>query len=1286
MARLSPLILARGFATTCLLIHTALGSDDLGLEQYGFPPISFQAAVATTLLPAATDSAALLAMVKPLAPAFKTARNRCPVTCSEAGEKPSNWTVYHSIDRLSLCDQPVLLDFAIYNPLNDPSTHVSIRSCSATDNTTMANTETLRRLRRDTAVSCVPAANDLETQVSVQTKSIGSASANSDVVEASQQLLNYLSQTNNTDCKQTALFASSGKASVGLFAGSQVQAQGLHTTELQQLITTIQSSGVADSFLVQICASDGRGSDFALGIATSVDSGLDFVQNAVATWSNGSCVTAYKGKVMDLSTTSSNATLWVPAPSVNVTASNTTNSTTLAKRTLYVRGDCTTVQVVSGDGCGSLATKCGISAADFTTYNPSTTLCSTLAIGESAGTLPDLAPQKNSDGSCSSYALIADDTCDNLAATYTITTDNIETWNSETWGWHGCTDLQVGQIICLSTGTPPMPATLANAVCGPQVVGTLPPNASQTLSELNPCPLNACCDIWGQCGITDKFCTNSTSSTGAPGTAADGGNGCISNCGTRIVIGDAPAEFRKIGYFEGFEDTRLCLNMDVSEIDTSNYTHIHLGFAQITGDFDVNTTVIQDQFDSFVTNVTGVKKILSFGGWSFSTDADTSPIFRQGVTEANRNLFATNLAGFIATNLLDGVDFDWEYPGATDIPGLISTPEDGANYLAFLIELRALLPSELTISISAPASFWYLQHFPIEAMAAVVDYIIFMTYDLHGQWDYGNAFSQDGCAAGNCLRSHVNITETVYAFSMITKAGVPTNKLVAGISSYGRSFKMTEAGCSGPDCTFTGPDSGATPGICTLTAGYISDAEVNAIAVANNISSTYDGSFSNILVYNDTQWVAYMDPYVKSVRHTAYVGLNLGGTSEWAIDLESYVTDDGEYDDDEFDSNANSTAPCDYSLSFETLADLEAVADQYSVYCAEIYGLMALSAELTAAYANYTNVNNGYDDAFAYYVKYVRDEVPSAMTEFMDTGNGYVGPAVTDSPGQAFFTCTLHVNGKNTSVEACPIVDVNGYYDVYYTLTNSTGFYDALENKYGIDPTWIEFGSIESEYCDDVYPENSGCVQIGTWYGYPQKASTITVTNPKDLVTAAGPNMETIQATIDATYIDTIMGQWTGSALDTLQVLAMPVATLKQAISAMAVVKALGEEQKEADEAAKKNLIIEILGAIFTFVPFLGEAGALVDGFVQLGRVVALLGEAANGGLGIYSIVKDPTSAPMVIFGYLVGAGALARDATSFAKMGTLRRDMSDTDVTGFGTIFADQSTSINKIVRSCST
>lgn len=38
-----------------------------------------------------------------------------------------------------------------------------------------------------------------------------------------------------------------------------------------------------------------------------------------------------------------------------------------------------------------------------------------------------------------------------------------------------------------------------------------------------------------------------------------------------------------------------------------------------------------------------------------------------------------------------------------------------------------------SVSIAAPASYWYLKGFPIKAIAKVVDYIVYMTYDLHGQ-------------------------------------------------------------------------------------------------------------------------------------------------------------------------------------------------------------------------------------------------------------------------------------------------------------------------------------------------------------------------------------------------------------------------------------------------------------------------------------------------------------------------------------------------------------------------
>ncbi|KAJ4302282.1 hypothetical protein N0V88_002425 [Collariella sp. IMI 366227] len=161
-----------------------------------------------------------------------------------------------------------------------------------------------------------------------------------------------------------------------------------------------------------------------------------------------------------------------------------------------------------------------------------------------------------------------------------------------------------------------------------------------------------------------------------------------------------------------------------------------------------------------------------------STDPATYTIFRNAVKPANRERSANNLATFAAQWDLDGINIDWEYPGARDI--------------------KDVPPASPTTT---------------------------RTY-LHRQWDYGNQWSDPGYPAGNCLRSHVTLAETVNALSMIIKAGVPSNKVVFGVSSYGRSFRMTTPSCTELMCIYTGPESGATPGRCTKTAGYISNAEI----------------------------------------------------------------------------------------------------------------------------------------------------------------------------------------------------------------------------------------------------------------------------------------------------------------------------------------------------------------------------------------------------------------------------------------------------------------------------
>jgi len=121
---------------------------------------------------------------------------------------------------------------------------------------------------------------------------------------------------------------------------------------------------------------------------------------------------------------------------------------------------------------------------------------------------------------------------------------------------------------------------------------------------------------------------------------------------------------------------------------------------------------------------------------------------------------------------------------------------------------------------------------------------------------------------------------------MITKSGVLANKVVVGLALYGRTFQMTTPGCYGPDCTFTGPASGATPGRCTGTAGYLSNFEIGEIIAADiNVQRVSDAD-GDVLVYNNTQWVSFLTKPSYSRRTTWISGLNFGGTSAWAVDLD----------------------------------------------------------------------------------------------------------------------------------------------------------------------------------------------------------------------------------------------------------------------------------------------------------------------------------------------------------------------------------------------------------------
>jgi hypothetical protein len=639
-----------------------------------------------------------------LADLFWSGYENCPLPCHVVGHNPSNWTQYHTVSDLDWCREQLLFDLGLHNPLDEPgNSHITIRSCAVTDAShtetpsrslvsllggrevwAINNTESASHRNSSQTAACGSSLSALErSSVNVRIAWGGPADNTDarDTAAATENLMRYLEAEPN--CASTIVFAKAGQAVVGLYVGSQIEKAGAASIVKDAFAARTSAGKVPIRVGAQICGPEPyRAQTF--GIYADNKGNISAVQAVVRDWSTGICFSEFDQEEVleDTAVGILSAIMDETSVTVNSPDSNGEHERKREPQKLHSRATCSYAQADPGDGCWALTQKCKISQADLIRYNGGKSdFCSTLKSGQyvccGPGTLPDFSPQPNPDGSCKSYTVKADDTCATIAAANQISNyTKLEEVNKQTWGFAGCRYIQPGQYICLSSGDPPMPAPVTDAVCGPQVRGTVRPTNGTKLADLNPCPLNVCCNIWGNCGLSSDFCVYAPADTGAPGTSKPGIHGCVSNCGMDIVHSpNKPQEFRIVGYFESWNKQRPCLNMDVSKLvhpevkppaaAHARYTHIHFAFPDITPQFTVDVSKVQDQFDSFKA-LSGLKKIVSFGGWEFSNYKDSYAIFRTMVaTEVNRQKAARNVIRFLTEHNLDGLDFDWEYPGVS---------------------------------------------------------------------------------------------------------------------------------------------------------------------------------------------------------------------------------------------------------------------------------------------------------------------------------------------------------------------------------------------------------------------------------------------------------------------------------------------------------------------------------------------------------------------------------------------------------------------------------------------
>ncbi|KOU74344.1 chitinase [Streptomyces sp. MMG1533] len=196
-----------------------------------------------------------------------------------------------------------------------------------------------------------------------------------------------------------------------------------------------------------------------------------------------------------------------------------------------------------------------------------------------------------------------------------------------------------------------------------------------------------------------------------------------------------------------------------------------------------------------------LKIIWSFGGWSWSG----------GFGEAAKDpaAFAQSCYDLVENSkwadVFDGIDIDWEYPGAC---GLTCDTSDREAFRDVMAALRAKFGKRqlITAAITADATpGGKIDAADYAGAARYVDWYNPMTYDYFGAWA-----ATGPTAPHSPLTSYPGIPQEGYntaaTIAKLKSLGIPSSKLLLGIGFYGRGWTgVTQAT---PGGTATGPAAG----------------------------------------------------------------------------------------------------------------------------------------------------------------------------------------------------------------------------------------------------------------------------------------------------------------------------------------------------------------------------------------------------------------------------------------------------------------------------------------------
>lgn len=349
--------------------------------------------------------------------------------------------------------------------------------------------------------------------------------------------------------------------------------------------------------------------------------------------------------------------------------------------------------------------------------------------------------------------------------------------------------------------------------------------------------------------------------------------------------------FKRVCYYTNWSESRAVVDFRFhlkEHLDPFLCTHLIYAFANINPTELRIERVYSSEDDGkvpgsgFMFDFTALKKknpklktILSIGG-------EHSGEF-QLIMGSDKNIktFAQNIYIYIRDRNFDGIDIDWEYPGA------IYKNE----FVIFLKELRAVFAAEAkqtgneekSISIAgAPGISNIETSYNITEIVKYVDFINVMAYDYSGPWSHKTGFMAPLYSRSSDKSFDQTLSQN-WTMNKYLELGAPPEKLVMGIHGAGSSFTLANNSNHGIGDAVSG---GGEKGPLLKFAGRLAYPEICKMRKEETV---YDEEQKQKYTYYGSQWVGYEDPDTILMKVQYAINNNFSGVMFWSLDLDDFL-------------------------------------------------------------------------------------------------------------------------------------------------------------------------------------------------------------------------------------------------------------------------------------------------------------------------------------------------------------------------------------------------------------